>query len=96
VRKVDELKLYRWFRENNVLSIGPHTGMGLVRVAEETRKKLTGAEDPETRRLLDTYLKCLGVVTHVAAIHQRAVLDELAACLEATGETKKSDSEGGR
>ena len=81
-------KLYQWFIENDVRSIGPNIDILLLAIAKEIRVKLEQVKDQELIEALEDYRSALITVVRTASTHQRAVIDKLEA-LVTSGKTKE-------
>jgi len=70
-------KLYQWFVEYNIKSISPSIGLVLVEVLEGISPNLLTIKDDELRKDLEEYRNALDTICRIAAIHQKAVIDQL-------------------
>lgn len=68
-----------WLVDNRVPSLGPETGMVLLRIREAIEEQMKSVTDPLLLLQLRRYSEALREVCIVSAIHQKFVIEGLAA-----------------
>lgn len=76
------MSLGNWLLDNRIPSFGPETGMVLLRIKQSLEEKMKGVTDPLLLLQLKRYSEALDEVVIVSAIHQKFVIEGLAALVE--------------